>query len=189
MEAPITTFGSRSGIRNPVAARDIQAEMTSATPYHPTGNGLVEHINKTNKNVLQGLMETVKTDCWDDVLPLCMRVSRATVHTTTSCRPTHLNPGHELRLPIELTLPFDSLSVGYIIVCIQTLQRRLHEAFRLVRKNATRVQVHEKRIRDRQAKGHSCYTKPRPRRDHPLSSIKRGGDSMKSHLQGHRQFT
>lgn len=103
-------------------------------PCHPKGNGLAERTNRVIKNILQGLVKTIKNDRWDDVLQLCMMAYPAIFNTTKECSPAYLNLGLELHLPTELTSPSAPMPVADPTMHTQTLQKRLQGAFRHVRK-------------------------------------------------------
>lgn len=75
----------------------LEIQKTKTTPYYPQGNGLVEYSNGTIKNILQGLVKTIKTDRLNDVLPLCLSAYRVALHTTTGYSLSFTNRGHEVR--------------------------------------------------------------------------------------------
>ncbi|THD24703.1 Gypsy retrotransposon integrase protein 1 [Fasciola hepatica] len=111
----------------------LGVKKTRTTPYHPQSNGLVECTNRTIEALLQSFIDNRRTNRWDELLPMCMIVYRASCHGTTQFSPAFLTLGRELRLPIEL---LTSVILGNVVTTMdhtQQLHRRMQEAFRVVR--------------------------------------------------------
>ena len=82
------------------------------TPWHPEGNGVVEHGNKDLENALRTFLLTRDETDWDLLLPHLTRAGRSIPHSVTGETDNYMMFGRELSLPEDLlaapTLPLSS---------------------------------------------------------------------------------
>ena len=82
----------------------MRVRVVRTTPYHPHSNGLEERGHASVLRVLRRLAEDsgahdeVDDGTWLDLLPIALRVMRATVHRGTGFTPARLVLGYELPL-------------------------------------------------------------------------------------------
>ena len=76
-------------------------EKTRTTPYRPQSDGLVERLNRTQKQMLTNYANSEPCD-WDDHLPYVLMAYRATEHKSTGCSPNLMMLGREANLPIDV---------------------------------------------------------------------------------------
>uniref|UniRef100_A0A5S6QU77 RNA-directed DNA polymerase n=1 Tax=Trichuris muris TaxID=70415 RepID=A0A5S6QU77_TRIMR len=71
-------------------------EKTRTTPYHPSGNGQAERMNRTVWNMLAKTIKPNEKN-WDVILPKVMMTYRATVHSSTGQTPYRMMFGRQCR--------------------------------------------------------------------------------------------
>ena len=71
---------------------------------HPSGNGVVERVNRTVLAMLSKLLDDDAHNRWDEHIPLLMLAYRAQASRTTGFSPYKLIMGREPRLPVEADL-------------------------------------------------------------------------------------
>ena len=84
-------------------ALDIYKPRTS--PYHPSGNGMVEVFSKTLLNMISVYVNDNQKD-WDIFLPLLTSAYRSCAHDSTGLSPNQIMPGREVYQPISLAFGF-----------------------------------------------------------------------------------
>ncbi|KFD66313.1 hypothetical protein M514_21600 [Trichuris suis] len=82
--------------------RELGITKTRTTPYHPSGNGQAERMNRTIWNMLAKSMGTDESD-WGLLLPKVMMAYRSTTHATTGQAPYVMMPGRQCRMPEDIT--------------------------------------------------------------------------------------
>ncbi len=116
----------------------VQASQT--TPYHPQGDGQVERMNRTLKNMLKTLPEMYKSNWKDHVNKLAFAYN-CTRNKATTFSPFQLLFGHSPRLPIDFmfSLHQDNENVSYkdyVDTWKKAMQQACNIAQRCAEKNA-----------------------------------------------------
>ena len=75
-------------------------KASNTTPYHPMGNGQVERLNRTFRNMLTTLSEN-DMRCWNKHLPKLAFAYNSTVNKSTGFTPFYLMFGRKSILPID----------------------------------------------------------------------------------------
>merc|ERR1711893_445229 len=78
-------------------------KKTQTTPYHLRGDGMVERMNRTLKDMLAHCVSERQTD-WNQHLPLLAMAYRSAPHSTTAESPNLLMLGREVTLPVDLVV-------------------------------------------------------------------------------------
>ena len=73
---------------------------SKATPYHPQGNGVVEHLHRTLNAIVLKTIESRGN--WARVLPLALYFIRCTPSASTGVSPFMLTHGWEPRTPLQV---------------------------------------------------------------------------------------
>merc|ERR1711893_309675 len=78
-------------------------KKTQTTPYDPRGDGMVERMNRTLKDMLAHCVSECQTD-WNQHLQLLAMAYRSAPHSTTAETPNLLMLGREVTLPVDLVV-------------------------------------------------------------------------------------
>jgi len=129
--------------------RLLDMKKTRTTPYHPSGDGLVERMNRTLEGMLSSRVSDAHTD-WDLYLQRSLFAYRCSVHSSTKETPSLLMFGRELSLPIDIMFN-DSLQGLSTTVhsYIDTLRTTLQRAFTHAREAGAHAQRRQKAFYDR----------------------------------------
>ena len=102
--------------------------------YHAQTNGQLEHMNQTIIHMI-GKLEDKKA-CWSEHLPELLMAYNATRSTVTGYSPFYLLFGRRPRIPVDYLFPtlLDSPHQTKMEVSVVAMQRRLKEAFAVVRR-------------------------------------------------------
>jgi transposase InsO family protein len=131
--------------RNFLHTYQIQHRMTTA--YHPQGNGQVERVNATIKNLLAKI--TPKNGDWSHYLSSALFATRAATQASTRFSPAELLHGYRFRHP------FDDRDYG-----VTEKDPEIYAREELSRLQEIRTKSGEfiKKAQDRQKKGHDNKT-------------------------------
>ena len=111
----------------------VQKLRTS--PYHAQTNGQVERMNQTIIRMI-GKLEEEKKAWWSEHLPELLMAYNATCSAVTGYSPYYLLFGRRPRIPVDYLFPTlcDSPHQTKMEVSVMAMQRRLKEAFTVVRR-------------------------------------------------------
>ena len=118
---------------------------TRTTPQRPQSDGLVERFHRTMGQQLAILTSQHQRD-WDNYLPLVLMACRTAVQESTSCTPSLLMLGRELRTPAELAFgrPPDAPDCSPGPQYARRLQDRLESAHLFAQEQQQRAGVRQK---------------------------------------------
>ena len=127
---------------------------TRTMPQRPQGDGLVERFHRTMGQQLAILTSQHQRD-WDNHLPLVLMACRTAVQESTSCTPSLLMLGRELRTPAELAFgrPPDAPDCSPGPQYARRLQDRLESAHLFAQEQQQRAGVRQKINYDIKSKG------------------------------------
>ena len=91
----------------------LDIHKTRTSPYHPSGNGMVEVFNKTLLNMISAYVDENQKD-WDLHLPLLTSAYRACAHDSSGLSPNLVMLGREVHQPISLVYGIPGLSDNYV---------------------------------------------------------------------------
>ena len=80
--------------------KELRSIRTSATTYHPLGNAMVEHNNRTMEEIHAKYVGE-HHNTWRDYLRLVMMAHRSSIHSMTQYSPLCLLFGQSCALPID----------------------------------------------------------------------------------------
>ena len=121
-------------------------------PYHAQTNGQVECMNQTIIRMIGKLEEDRKT-CWSEHLPELLMAYNATCSAVTRYSPYYLLFGRRPRIPVDYLFPtlHDSPHQTKMEVSVVAMQKRLNEAFTVVRHLTSEEVARQCRYYDRKA--------------------------------------
>eukprot|EP00117_Sycon_ciliatum_P001937 scpid64630/ scgid7390/ Retrovirus-related Pol polyprotein from transposon 412; Protease; Reverse transcriptase; Endonuclease len=108
--------------------RLLGIRKTRTTPYHPSGDGLVERVNRTLLGLLRAHITPTSTE-WDATFSLVLLSYRAAVHKSTGFSPARLLYGADVRLPADIVfnLPLPpSTDMHTYVRSLDTSLRNIH---------------------------------------------------------------
>ena len=128
-------------------------DKSSTTPYHPMGNGKVERMNRTLRNMLAALPDNLKKRWKDQLAPLTFAYN-STVNKATGYSPFFLVFGRNSRLPIDCVLPMDPNPTTRKTYdkFVKEWKDSMKSAFQLAYQHVEQVGVSNKRRYDKKAK-------------------------------------
>ena len=121
-------------------------------PYHAQTNGQVECMNQTIIRMISKLEEDRKA-CWLEHLPELLMAYNATHSAVTGYSPYYLLFGRRPRIPVDYLFPTlrDSPHQTKMEVSVVAMQKRLKEAFTVVRRLTSEEVARQCRYYDRKA--------------------------------------
>ena len=128
----------------------VQKLRTS--PYHAQTNGQVERMNQTIIRMI-GKLEEDRKACWSEHLPELLLAYNATRSAVTGYSPYYLLFGRRPRIPVDYLFPTlrDSPHQTKMEVSVAAMQKRLKEAFTVVRCLSSEEVARQCRYYDRKA--------------------------------------
>ncbi|KFD60515.1 hypothetical protein M514_27302 [Trichuris suis] len=127
--------------------QELGIKKTRTTPYHPSGNGHAERMNRTIWDMLAKSIITEERD-WDMVLPKVMKAYRATPHSSTGQSPYRMMFGRQCRLPEDI-IDCDSTPRRAPKRYIEQLIRALDEVNGKAQSRIAKEAARQKRYYDR----------------------------------------
>ena len=124
-------------------------DRTRTTAYHPQGNGLVERLNRTIKEMLAKVIKETQTN-WDVKLPKVLLAYRTAIQDSTGFTPFRILFGRSPSLPVDhmLALPSDASEPNYSQF-IRQLKHTLEEAYQSVRQSLKTSHSQQKKEYDK----------------------------------------
>ena len=121
-------------------------------PHHAQTNGQVERMNQTIIHMI-GKLEEDRKACWSKHLPELLMPYNATRSAVTSYSPYYLLFGRRPRIPVDYLFPTlrDSPHQTKMEVSVVAMQKRLKEAFTVVRHLTSEEVARQCRYYDRKA--------------------------------------
>ena len=128
----------------------VQKLRTS--PYHAQTNGQVERMNQTIICMISKLEEDRKA-CWSEHLPELLLAYNATCSAVTGYSPYYLLFSRRPRIPVDYLFPTlrDSPHQTKMEVSVAAMQKRLKEAFTMVRRLTSEEVARQCRYYDHKA--------------------------------------
>ena len=122
------------------------------SPYHAQTNGQVECMNQTIIRII-GKLEEDRKACWSEHLPELLMAYNATRSAVTGYSPYYLLFGRRPRIPVDYLFPTlcDSPHQTKMEVSVAAMQKRLKEAFAVVRRLTSEEVARQCRYYDRKA--------------------------------------
>ena len=121
----------------------LGTKLTMSTAYHPQTDGQTERSNRTLEEMLRSYVNWRQTD-WDVHLSTLEIAFNNSKQSSTGFTPYYLNSGHEIRLPLDASLP---LVDGNNPVASERI-RRLHEDLMMARDHIERAQKRQAQYAD-----------------------------------------
>ncbi|PAA61768.1 hypothetical protein BOX15_Mlig029272g4 [Macrostomum lignano] len=113
---------------------------TRTSPFHPSGNGLVERGNRTLGNMLATVVAESQDD-WDVQLPFVTWAFNSSAHCTTGLSPFQVLHGWPPRLPLDVKLPHTNSGASDTLEYVEDVQKRLLQSRRLVHQKLQSAQT------------------------------------------------
>lgn len=134
----------------------LEIHKTRTTPYHPSGNGLVERFNQTLLNMVSAYVSDNQKD-WDLYLPLLTSAYRSCAHDSSGLSPNQIMLGREVHQPISLAfgVPGKDKQSTSPVNYVYDLWNKMTEIQSYVRKHLKVAAERQKRDYDTRA---SCKT-------------------------------
>ena len=125
----------------------LEVTKTRSSPYHPSGNGLVERFNRTLGSMIRSYLDGSDKD-WDLYIPLLTAAYRATVHPSTGFSPNFLMLGRETTTPTDVQFPRLSRPSRDIPLYVQELQERMARCYEIARQELRQAAERQQKSHD-----------------------------------------
>ena len=141
--------------------RLLSVKLSTTSPYHAMGNGIVENFNKSLKNRLKRIASEKPKD-WHRYLEPLVFAARDTPQDSTGFTPFELTYGRSVRTPMSLlrklwTDEEDDSEVKTAYQYVLDLRQRLEETCQLAQQELSRVQTRNQNYYNRHARSrHLC---------------------------------
>ena len=134
--------------------RKLEIDETRTTSFHLQSNSVIERMNRTPLNMLAKCIDKDQTN-WCVKLPYVPMAYRSFVHESTCFTPHYLVFGHEISLPFDIMYrPFPSTTSTDVHDCVLQKEEAFHQAYELVRRNATTQQRRRNNLYNKRVHGH-----------------------------------
>uniref|UniRef100_A0A5S6QK45 Integrase catalytic domain-containing protein n=1 Tax=Trichuris muris TaxID=70415 RepID=A0A5S6QK45_TRIMR len=130
---------------------ELGIHKTRTTPYHPSGNGQVERMNRTLGNMLAKSVEENQRQ-WDLTLPKVMMAYRASVQSSTRETPYAMVFGEQCRLPEDMFRPQES-SILSPKDHVKQLRKALGRVHAVARRRLKEARTCQKQQHDKVSRG------------------------------------
>ena len=125
----------------------LEITKTRTTPYHPSGNGQVEVLNRVILQMIRSYVSRGVKD-WDEHLPLIAMTLHSMRNKSTGFSANMLMLGREVVQPIDLILGLPRPTPQDPPTWVSNLSRNLSNAHKLVREKIGDTQLRQKRDYD-----------------------------------------
>ncbi|XP_040077970.2 uncharacterized protein LOC120849798 [Ixodes scapularis] len=146
---------STSGLMKEIS-RLLSLRQLTTTPYHPMGNGLVERLNGTLKQMIRRMCQE-KPRCWDRYLTLLLFAYREVPHSSLGFSPFDLLYGRYIRGPMAVLKelwtnenidPETKTTYGYMV----DLWKRLEDTCKVAHEELRKAQKTQKGYYDKKSR-------------------------------------
>lgn len=128
-------------------------EKSRTTPYHAQGNGMVERFNRTLLGML-GTLDPLQKSNWKAAIRPLVHAYNCTRHDSTGFSPFFLMFGRNPRLPVDVMMGLENPDgEASLPRYVETLRKRLKDAYRLANANAERARKRQKGNFDLKVRG------------------------------------
>ena len=125
----------------------LEVTKTRSSPYHPSGNGLVERFNHTLGSMIRSYLDGSDKD-WDLYIPLLTAAYRAAVHPSMGFTPNFLMLGRETATPTDVQFPRLSRPSRDIPLHVQELQERMARCYEIARQELRQAAERQQKSHD-----------------------------------------
>ena len=112
----------------------LEIKKLKTTPYHPSGNGVVERFHKSIKTMI-GHFVSDYNESWDTYLPYCLMAHRNLPHEGTKETPFFLMFGRDMELPIHLCIREPRVKYDIDSNYASEMLTRMYQAHQLAKTN------------------------------------------------------
>ena len=120
-------------------------DKTRTTSFRPMSDGFVERVNQSLNNMLNCVIVDSPFN-WDLLIKMCVLAYNSSTQESTGETPAMLMLGREVKLPVDLVLPYigckDSQNIPEYVLNLQSRLEKVHENARLKLQKAAIKQQH-----------------------------------------------
>ena len=130
----------------------LQINKSRTTPYHPQGDGLVEHFNRTLLDMLSTTIKDHRGSWEDHVQAVCLAYNTS-VQPTTGYTPFYLMFGRQARVPIDIMFGYSPVVTSSPSFYATNLKQSLTTAYDQVRHKMDATFQRQKQFYDQKVHG------------------------------------